>query len=232
MSNEYYVYAYSDPNSCDPFFYVGKGKGNHSHIHLLIYKEHQRLPFYRKLKLMLSRGIQPEITILDSGLTAERAIELEKHFIAKYGKRSDGTGCLLNLTDGGDGGALEMKLSEITRLKMSLARLGQRRPGSGKKGESRHTEESKKKMSEAIKSHPTWQKNAKAARLKAVSKPFCRYCLMSKEIVEVFRNLVDVTRRGYKVHGVRDVLVGRNKSHQYYGWRYLTKEEIERLLKD
>jgi hypothetical protein len=64
-----------------------------------------------------------EIEILLDGLTYEEAKEKEKEFIALYGRKNNNTGILTNLTDGGEG-SLGIVISEETRQKLSIARLG------------------------------------------------------------------------------------------------------------
>lgn len=59
--------------------------------------------------------------------TSEReAFETEVIFIWYYGRKDIGTGCLRNLTDGGEGGIQGIKPSEETRQKMREARIGKR----------------------------------------------------------------------------------------------------------
>lgn len=93
MSSDYYVYAYerkiaSKHGSAGSFYYIGKGRGNrarrnHGHIH--VPKDPKR------------------IVMIKVNLTEEDAFSLEKSQIQEYGRIDNGTGCLRNLTDGGEG---------------------------------------------------------------------------------------------------------------------------------
>jgi hypothetical protein len=87
-----------------------------------------------------------EIQILKSNLSWEEACELEKILISWYGRKDLGNGCLVNMTDGGDGvsnnvcsiktrnkirealknntNMLGKKHSEDTKLGMSVSRKG------------------------------------------------------------------------------------------------------------
>jgi hypothetical protein len=79
-----------------------------------------------------------KIVILLDNLTEECALEKEKELIMKYGRKIDG-GILVNVTEGGEKGFACMK---------------------GKK----HTEESKKKMSESHKGKTAWNKGLKGVQ--------------------------------------------------------------------
>jgi group I intron endonuclease len=110
-----------------------------------------------------------QIKIVHEDLSQEDAYELEIFYIQKYGRKCDG-GILINLTEGGEGARHNketrkklsqiktgLKASEDTKRKMSETRKGKKMPpGTGQKGAltrlsngtNKHTEESRKKMSE------------------------------------------------------------------------------------
>lgn len=95
----FYTYIYYDPSKNNEPFYVGKGKDKRAWDHLRLDKRNY---FINKLKGMISKGIQPIIGIY-GGLDEEFAFFLEKELISHYGRRDIGTGCLCNMTDGGEG---------------------------------------------------------------------------------------------------------------------------------
>jgi len=64
-----------------------------------------------------------KVDIICDNLTWEEACKKEKHFILKYGRIDLGTGKLVNLTEGGDGG-FGRKVSEETKQKMSKSHKG------------------------------------------------------------------------------------------------------------
>lgn len=108
-----------------------------------------------------------DVIIIESGVSWERACDLERELIKKYGRRDLGLGSLVNMTDGGDG-TMGHKLTEEHKLKISktlknrvfsdehkkkLSEIGKLKYKSGEittinwKGRM-HRDESKKKISE------------------------------------------------------------------------------------
>jgi len=205
MSNEvYYVYGYSDLQSCDPYFYIGKGKDSRSQDHLRdCYKKNTA--FYKKLQSMLDYGTLPVIEILINNLSEEDAFAYEMYYIRQYGRRDNGTGCLLNLTDGGDGTS-GRRCTEVTIIKMRQS------PNSGqfKVG----CPQSKEILIKRDK-----------AKLEAFERLFCRHCLMSGKIYRIYKHISDVVKEGFSSCHVCNVLKGRRRQSNGYGWRYLTDEE-------
>lgn len=63
------------------------------------------------------------VEIVHTGLDEKTAKRIEKFLIGVYGKKIDGRGELVNITNGGDGAA-GAKRSDMTRRKMSEARKG------------------------------------------------------------------------------------------------------------
>ena len=63
------------------------------------------------------------VEILSNNLTWENAQEAEIYLINLYGRRDNNTGCLVNLTDGGDGSPGTI-VSNETKLKLSKSMKG------------------------------------------------------------------------------------------------------------
>ena len=117
----FYVYGYYEPGCSDPF-YIGKGSGRRWMDHLLSKNLKLDSFFYRKLRKMVESGVYPWIKKIKENLTEDEAFELEISLILKYGRRDLDTGCLCNLTDGGDGYSnLGRKFSYDARINMSKA---------------------------------------------------------------------------------------------------------------
>jgi hypothetical protein len=132
----FYIYAYIRQDGTP--YYIGKGSGLRVN-----YKS-------RKHRIGVPKD-ESKIVVMESNLTEIGALALERFYIRWYGRKDLGTGILHNRTDGGDG-VSGIKLSDETRLKMSIARKGKPRSKEirekiskahlGKK----HSEETKSKM--------------------------------------------------------------------------------------
>lgn len=93
----YYIYAYirSKPSRNGRFpagtpYYIGKGKGKDYRC----YKPHKGIVVPKDRRY---------IVIMESNLSNCGALALDRRYIMWYGRVASGTGCLRNLTDGGDG---------------------------------------------------------------------------------------------------------------------------------
>ena len=87
---DYYVYAYIRENGTP--YYIGKGRGRRA---------------WKKNKCE-SRKLPSEkwrIVILESNLTEVGALAIERRLIRRWGRKIDGSGILINITEGGEGTA-------------------------------------------------------------------------------------------------------------------------------
>ena len=119
----YYVYVHKDKRTGTPF-YVGKGKGDRAT------REDRRNPGWVEKVRSLPEG--HEVEIAEDDLSEEEAYNLERELIRKYGKVSDGTGPLVNRTDGGwlDGaeGPLEIGIQLPPEMAEALREDYENRP--------------------------------------------------------------------------------------------------------
>lgn len=113
----YYVYTYLDPRIEGPFtygeyefeyepFYVGKGKEERYIDHILDIFNNP-VPFKsrkdRRIRKIMEHGYNPldYIDVLWEGTDEAEAYRQEQDAIAAIGRKTKGTGPLLNLTKGG-----------------------------------------------------------------------------------------------------------------------------------
>jgi transposase len=98
---KYYVYGLFANDVC---FYIGKGTGRRFKDHFRQYKSGCKMCNYMlwcKLKSLESLKIVPVSKILKDNLSESEALEIEKHYIDKFGKKLQG-GSLCNISDGGN----------------------------------------------------------------------------------------------------------------------------------
>jgi len=93
----YYTYFYIDPLTEDPF-YIGKGSGDRS-----LNLNADRNPHVRnKIKSLIKQGLTPGI-VISPCISEQAAYENEEYAIQIWGRKDQGKGPLLNMTDGGEG---------------------------------------------------------------------------------------------------------------------------------
>lgn len=109
-NNIYYVYLHIKETDGTPF-YVGKGKGNRSSL------TYGRSTYWKNI--VNKYGY--DIIIIEDNLSNDKALELEKYWIKRIGRRDLDKGTLVNLTDGGE---TNQNISPISRKKISDSKLG------------------------------------------------------------------------------------------------------------
>lgn len=239
---DYYVYLYFDATlPIDEPIYTGKGIGHRDMDHLSecwrVERDMYNSPFHRTLRKMLKDGNTPEIVRVYEGLTELESFLYEQELIREYGRKDLKTGCLLNLTAGGDG-ASGYRHTEEAKDKIRLAFLGKRLTDeimekiSAKRKEQgnfgylrRSTTETKAKMSEAqlAMSTENREKIRKGSR-KRFGRPICRCDDQGKMLGKPYETTKDAERDGYDRRNISKYLGGRCKYYRGH-WRDLTTEE-------
>jgi hypothetical protein len=148
--NNFYIYTHTKLGDTLPF-YIGKGSNNRA------YSKHDRSNFWKRIS---KNGYTVQIEL--TNLYEDEALQLEKEIIKMYGRRDLGTGCLVNMTNGGEGVSGRI-VSDETKAKMSKAMEGR---VSGNKGKT-HSEETKQKISEAKLGNTAWKGKTHSDETKA-----------------------------------------------------------------
>jgi hypothetical protein len=173
---EFYVYALCDQAAIP--FYIGKGKGARIERHEKKAANGANTYTARKIRSIWSGGGEVQRQILWSGLTEQEAFENERFAIATLGREN-----LTNATDGGEGIAgfshseearrrigesrkgkypmpeeLKDRLAEMARQRKGVkygpaSEETRRKIGDANRGRT-HTEETKKRISEAMSALP------------------------------------------------------------------------------
>lgn len=111
ISDQWYVYAYSDPRLGreGQRIYIGMGQTKHPgearrmRQHWKLCERHQNKLFGRILAKIKRLGLEPQMEVVAIFATTDEAKAEERRLIALYGKRIERTGTLCNVTSGGDG---------------------------------------------------------------------------------------------------------------------------------
>jgi hypothetical protein len=136
----YYIYEYVDPRNNLPF-YIGKGSGQRKFGHLKETLEStDNKKKYFKIQKIKSLGMIPIINIIVDGIKdADLAYKIEDEYIIKYGREGfEKDGILINI---------------CLNNKPPIS-IGDKNGMFNKK----HTDEAKKKISNANKGKPSWNK--------------------------------------------------------------------------
>lgn len=125
--NNYYVYIHKKKDN-NAIFYIGISCQDK-------YKRAKTSIGRNNLwnKIVSKHGFYSNILV--SNISKENAIKIEVFLIKVFGRIDNNTGCLANLTDGGDG-SYNCHKSTDTKQKMRMSKLGKK-----------HTIETKQKMS-------------------------------------------------------------------------------------
>lgn len=98
----FYVYQLRLENQSEPF-YVGKGKNGRAYDHFAATHHHSLKNHI--IKKASREGVRVHVEFVKESMTEPEAWKLEAELIAQYGRRDLKTGCLANLTMGGEGAA-------------------------------------------------------------------------------------------------------------------------------
>lgn len=186
-SKKFYIYVYLNPLKKGDFnyndihfdyepFYIGKGYGTRIKKHLCECninncKNKLKVNTIRKIQ---SKKLSPIMIKLFENLTEKQSFKKERELIKLIGRRDLKKGCLVNMTDGGDGytgvhfGRLGKPLSEETKKKISetIKRQGKWAGNNNPSKTKEHREMMSKLLSGRIISEETKEKLRKKALLR------------------------------------------------------------------
>lgn len=247
-NRKYSVYRHLKP--CGDVFYIGIASNKKRP-----FAKTGRSSFWHRT---VNKYPNYEVQILTNGVSKEEACDLETLLINYYGRRDIGTGCLVNLTDGGES-TFGRKMEQWQRDQMSKDRkgvyVGDKNPNYG----NYWSEEDKKKMSEIKKEqyasgeveinlegvmkgveerNRRWKENPelKQQMINKVSKKNNKYQYLkidrdTKEIIEVYESRLDVLDKNpdYKTSPLLSACNGHKRSYKGFFWRYRDRETKEVL---
>jgi len=204
--DDYYIYIHRKKTTGE-IFYVGKGKGVRCDV-----KSH-RSAFW---KSVVNRHGYTSTVIL-AGLDEDIAFEFEKAFIDWLGRRIDGTGVLVNLTEGGEGSS-GYSHSDVAKEKIRQHRIG-----------NKLSVESRQKLSRSTKGRKFSEK-AKLANLQKTVRPVVRSDgVVFKSIQEAVDFLQKETGRIIQHSNISSVVRGKSRTAYGFKWQYLPKKIDENI---
>jgi len=202
-----YVYRHIRLDKNEPF-YIGVGSDESS-------KSPYNRPRTKCDRNSIWKRIQKktdyEIEILMKDLTIEQAFEKEKEFIKLYGRIDKNTGCLANLTDGGEGPTCVI-ISEEHRKIIS------------EKAKERFKDPAYK--ANIVKNFDP-SKRDKAYYDKAVGwqrKSVAQYTL-DGELVRVWESMGEAERNGFDQSGISLCCHKKSKKHKGFKWEFYNNKK-------
>jgi hypothetical protein len=178
-------------------FYVGIGKNEKRPYSLLNRNKHWR-------HIAKKAGYYVEIIYPD--LQWELACNMEQYLIESYGRIDLGNGCLVNMTNGGEG-VLGYKFTENQRKKISEKVKGNKNM-LGKK----HSEETRQKQSEAHKGKKLSEEHKRKIKESSRISVYNAKKVINTETGEIYISAADCARKtGYKK--LREKLRGLRKNN-------------------
>lgn len=180
--NNFYVYCLRRPDQEDPFepgkpcpFYIGKGSNGRKNDHRKQAKFLLNEPGRKSIKIKIihklwKRGLDFTTNILFNKLTEQEAFKYEMEIIAAYGRINNKTGCLANLSDGGEGTSGYLHLNDAKQRigkaqagkimsEESKRKIGQKNKGKVKSAEVRNKISVSRKGKSAGKENPFYGRN-------------------------------------------------------------------------
>jgi len=200
-----YVYRHIRLDKNEPF-YIGVGTDeNAKNAYYRPRIRSDRNDIWKKI----TRKTEYEIEILIEGLTRDQAFEKEREFIKLYGRINNKTGCLANMTDGGEGATCTI-ISTSHRKAIS------------EKAKQRFKDPAYK--ANIVKNFDP-SKRDKAYYDKAVGwqrKQVAQYTLDGK-LVKVWESMGEAERNGFRQSCISLCCYNSKKKHKGFKWKFYNK---------
>ena len=216
MENNWYVYRHIRLDKNEPF-YIGIGnKKNYGRAFEL--RKDKRNEMW--VKIFLKTQIRVEI--ISDGLTKQEAGEKEQYYIKLYGRKDLYTGCLCNMTDGGDG-IWNCKRTDKTKKILSEQKMGEKNPQFGKK----HSEELRIKRSLALRGKKRTEDSKIKHSLATIKSGQAKRTLIidykTKEELGIYHSISEACRSvGLcpRNDGSKAIMVANGKRNQVKGYSF------------
>jgi NUMOD3 motif len=229
MENKYYLYRHIRLDKNEPF-YIGIGtKSNRQHPN--IKSEYKRAYEINRKESYIWNNIvsktEYEIEILFESNDYNFIKEKEKEFIKLYGRINKNSGCLSNMTDGGDGtiGYIPSK-EQVENHRNFLIGRKQSEETKQKRLESRrgykHSEETRVKISNSHKGKKTAKEHLEKlykGQIIANSKPILQYDLDGNLIKEWQSATIASKEFGLHPTSIRHCVQGKTKTSGGFIWK-------------
>jgi len=207
--NNYCVYFHKNPITKE-VFYIGKGIGNRPYVN------GGRGKYYNNY---VKKYGKPIVSVLETNLSNEEAIELEKFYIKYFGRKNLNNGILVNCTDGGEGceGLIH---SKETKKHLSECRSGKPSNNKGKKWKQKVSKLGIKrgKYKQRKDKGRTYDSETKIRMGNGHKKPILQFN-KNNIFIKEWRSTTDAENE-LKINGIRNVLSGDAKTCGNFIWKY------------
>lgn len=214
MENDWYVYRHIRLDKNEPF-YIGIGKKKNYN------RAFQNTPERRNEiwgKIFEKTEIRVEIIL--TNLTKIDASKKEQEFIKLYGRKDLKTGCLCNMTDGGDG-IWNCKRSDETKEILRNQKLGEKNPMFGKT----QSEETKQKRNDSLRGQKRSEETKKNQSLSTIKSGQAKQTLIidyyTNEPLGIYHSMSEACRSvglSPKNDGGKACMVANGKRKQVKGY--------------
>jgi hypothetical protein len=205
----FYIYRHIRPD-INEVFYIGKGYRMSKSHSVRSHEKYGRNKWWKSI-VDKNKG-NYNIEIIYECETEQEVNKKEIEFIELYGRRDLGKGTLVNLTNGGDG-SINVKVSEETRKKLSIAFSGEKHPNFGKKLSKQTCQKKSESMKNSYKNLagkklPEWWKDKiRQTKIGDKNPMFGKKSHLAKAVID--------TKTGIEYHSIKEAAKSTSYQFQY-----------------